>query len=123
LAEPELARVGTLGRRLVRKLVAGAVTAVEAALMTIELTKQDREQAILSIQRYFQENLDTHLGNVAAGGLLSFFTDEVGPSIYNKGVRDAQERIQACAAELDFEVHEEEFSYWRKCDKLRRSKP
>jgi uncharacterized protein (DUF2164 family) len=91
--------------------------------MTIELTKQDREQAILSVQRYVQENLDVRMGNVAAGGLLSFFIEEVGPSIYNKGVRDAQERVQQRAAELDFEVHEEEFSYWHKYDKLRKSKP
>jgi uncharacterized protein (DUF2164 family) len=91
--------------------------------MTIELTQQDRAQAILSVQRYFEVNLDTRLGNVAAAGLLSFFIEEVGPSIYNKGVQDAQERIQARASELDFEVHEEEFSYWRKYDKLRKPKP
>lgn len=91
--------------------------------MTIELKPQDREQAILSIQRYFQEHLETRLGNVAAGGLLSFLIEEVGPSLYNQGVRDAQERIQARAADLDFEVHEEEFSYWRKYVKLPKPKP
>jgi len=32
----------------------------------------------------------------------------------------AQERIQARVSDLDFEVHEEEFSYWRKFDKQRR---
>jgi len=89
--------------------------------MTIELKPQDREQAIRSIHRYFQEHLENRLGNVAAGGLLSFLIEEVGPSLYNQGVRDAQERIQARAADLDFEVHEEEFSYWRKYAKL--SKP
>jgi uncharacterized protein (DUF2164 family) len=91
--------------------------------MTIELSKPDREQAIISIQRYISENLDTALGNVAAGGLLSFFIEEVGPCIYNRGVQDAQERIQARVSELDFEVHEAEFSYWRKYDKVRKSKP
>ncbi len=90
--------------------------------MTIELDKPGREQAILSIQRYCQENLDTRLGNVAAAGLLSFFIEEIGPSLYNQGVRDAQERIQARAADLDFEVHAEEFAYWRKFDKARKGK-
>jgi uncharacterized protein (DUF2164 family) len=90
--------------------------------MTIELTKDDRSQAIASIERYFRENMEEKIGNVAAGGLLSFFLEEIGPSIYNKAVSDAQERVLARAAELDFEVHEEEFGYWRKYDKARKGK-
>jgi uncharacterized protein (DUF2164 family) len=90
--------------------------------MTIELSKQDRQQAIASIERYFRENMEERIGNVAAGGLLGFFLEEVGPSIYNKGVADAQERIQARALELDFEVHEDEFVYWRKYDKQAKPK-
>jgi uncharacterized protein (DUF2164 family) len=85
--------------------------------MTIELSSEDRKQAILSIERYFRENMGDPIGNVAAGGLLGFILEEIGPSIYNRGVTDAQERIQARASELDFEVHEEEFAYWRKYDK------
>jgi hypothetical protein len=34
--------------------------------------------------------------------------------IYNRAVADAQERIQARVADLDIEVHEDEFQYWRK---------
>ena len=90
--------------------------------MAIELSKEDRQQAINSIQRYFQENMEEKIGNIAAGALLSYFIDEVGTSIYNKGVADAQERIQARAAELDFEVHEDEFVYWRKFEKQAKAK-
>jgi uncharacterized protein (DUF2164 family) len=88
--------------------------------MTIELTKEDRAQAVASIERYFRENMEEKIGNVAASGLLGFILEEIGPSLYNKGVADAQERIQARVSDLDFEVHEEEFSYWRKFDKQRR---
>lgn len=91
--------------------------------MAIELSKEDRQQAVASIERYFRENMEENIGNIAAGGLLSFFLEEVGPSIYNKGVSDAQERIQARAAELDFEVHEDEFTYWRKFEKQTKGKP
>jgi uncharacterized protein (DUF2164 family) len=91
--------------------------------MTIELTKEDRSQAIASIERYFRENMEEKIGNVTAGALLGFMLEEIGPSIYNKAVADAQERMQARLAELDFEVHEEEFSYWRKFDKMRKGKP
>ena len=91
--------------------------------MTIELSKEDRAQAVASIERYFRENMDEKIGNVAASGLLGFFLEEVGPSIYNKGVSDAQERLQARVSELDFEVHEDEFAYWQKFDKKRKAKP
>ena len=91
--------------------------------MSIELSKEDRSQAIASIERYFRENMDEKIGNVAAGGLLGFFLEEIGPSIYNRGVADAQERLQARVADLDFEVHEAEFGYWQKYDKSRRGKP
>jgi uncharacterized protein (DUF2164 family) len=91
--------------------------------MTIELSTEDRAQAVASIERYFRENMEEKIGNVAASGLLGFFLEEVGPSIYNKGVSDAQERLQARVSELDFEVHEAEFTYWQKYDKRRKAKP
>jgi uncharacterized protein (DUF2164 family) len=82
--------------------------------MSIELSKEGHNQAVASIERYFRENMDEPIGNVVAGGLLKFFLEEIGPSIYNKTVSDAQERLQARVAELDIDVHEDEFLYWRK---------
>ena len=89
----------------------------------IELDKQVRQQAITSIERWFRENMDEPIGNVAASGLLGFFVEEIGPAIYNQAVRDVQERLQARLSELDIEVHEEEFDYWRRYDKAARRKP
>lgn len=91
--------------------------------MPIELSKEDRAQAIASIERYFRENMDERIGNIAAGALLGFFVEEIGPSIYNRAVADVQERLQARLAELDYEVHEDEFGYWRKFDKQRKPRP
>ncbi|RTL26107.1 MAG: DUF2164 domain-containing protein [Burkholderiales bacterium] len=85
--------------------------------MAIELSKEARTQAIASIQRYFEENMDEPIGNVAASGLLGFILEEIGPSLYNKGVADAQEQLQMRVAELDIEVHEDEFQYWRKYER------
>lgn len=80
----------------------------------IELPKDVRQQAVASIERYFREHMDEPIGNIAAAGLLGFFLEEVGPSIYNQAVADVQERLQARVAEVDLEVHEDEFGYWRK---------
>jgi uncharacterized protein (DUF2164 family) len=88
----------------------------------IELDRQTRERAVASIQRWFKENMDEPVGNVAAAGLLGFMLEEIGPSIYNKAVGDAQERLRMRIDELDIEVHEEEFGYWRKFEKTGRKK-
>jgi uncharacterized protein (DUF2164 family) len=88
--------------------------------MAIELSKEARKEAIASIERYFQENMEEKIGNIAAAGLLSFFIEEIGPSIYNQAVADAQERLHARVQDLDFEVHEDEFAYWRKFGKKRK---
>jgi uncharacterized protein (DUF2164 family) len=90
--------------------------------MAVELSKEARKEAIASIERWFQENRDERIGNIAAGALLAFFLDEIGPSVYNRGVADAQERMQMRLGELDIEVHEDEFGYWRKQEKQRRGK-
>jgi uncharacterized protein (DUF2164 family) len=90
--------------------------------MTIEISRELRQQAITSIERYFRENMEEPIGNVAAGALLGFFLEEVGPTIYNKAVADVQERLQARVSEVDLEVHEDEFQYWRKFDKQKKGR-
>jgi uncharacterized protein (DUF2164 family) len=90
--------------------------------MSIELSKEVRAEAIASIERYFRENMEETIGNVAAGGLLAFFVEEVGPAIYNQAVRDVQERLQLRVSEIDLEVHEDEFGYWRKYEKQGRGR-
>jgi len=82
--------------------------------MTIELPKERRAEALASLERYFLENMDERIGNIAAGALLNFFIEEVGPTLYNQAVADVQERLQMRVAELDVEIHEDEFQYWRR---------
>jgi uncharacterized protein (DUF2164 family) len=90
--------------------------------MAIELSREVRNQAVASIERYFLENMEHRIGNIAAGGLLGFFLEEIGPAIYNQAVADVQERLQMRVSELDIEIHEAEFPYWRKIDKARKGR-
>ena len=90
--------------------------------MTIEISREARKEALASIERYFRENMEEPIGNVAAGALLGFFLEELGPLVYNKAVADVQERLQARVAEVDIEVHEDEFRYWRVRDRQRRTR-
>ena len=89
--------------------------------MTIELDKEARNTAILSIERYYREQLDEKIGNIQAAALLHFFLEEIAPSVYNQAVAAVQERLIARATEVDIECHEDEFGYWKKYTKpLRR---
>ncbi len=90
--------------------------------MTIELSREIRNQAVASIERYFLENMEHRIGNIAAAGLLGFFLEEIGPAVYNRAVADVQERLQMRVSEVDIEIHEDEFQYWRKFDKSRKGK-
>jgi uncharacterized protein (DUF2164 family) len=85
--------------------------------MTIEISKDARKELIASIERYFRENMEEKIGNIAAGALLGFFLEELGAVVYNQAVADVQERLQARVAEIDIEIHEDEFQYWRKVDR------
>ena len=82
--------------------------------MAIELSKEARDEAIGSIEMYFQEHMEQRIGNIAAGALLDFFLEEIGPCVYNKAVADVQERLQARIMEIDVDVHKEPFTYWRR---------
>lgn len=85
--------------------------------MAIELSKEDRAQAIESLTRYVLENLDQKIGNLTAGAMLGFILEEIGPSIYNRAVSDVKERLLMRVEDVEFEINEDEFQYWRKFDK------
>jgi uncharacterized protein (DUF2164 family) len=86
----------------------------------MEIPKQERADAIASIKRYFQENMPEPIGDLAAGLLLNYFLEEVGPLIYNKAIADAQARMQQRVTDLDGELYADAFQYWPKLDKKRK---
>ncbi|MEF9966200.1 MAG: DUF2164 domain-containing protein [Comamonas sp.] len=81
--------------------------------MAIELSKDVHDRAVQSIERYFEHTQGERIGNITAAALLGFFLQEIGPSLYNQGVADAQARLHERLQELDYEVHEDEFGYWK----------
>jgi len=55
----------------------------------IKLKKEIREKIIDDIQTYFLKERDEDLGDLAAGLILDFFVEKIGPEIYNQGVYDS----------------------------------
>lgn len=42
--------------------------------------------------------------------------------LYNRGVADVQERLQARVMEVDIEVHEDAFQYWQRAGRARKTR-
>ncbi len=80
--------------------------------MAIELSKEQRAQAVASIERWFLAERHEKIGNIGAGALLGFFLQEIAPSVYNQAVADVQARLGTQVSEIDIEIHEDEFGYW-----------
>lgn len=81
--------------------------------MPIELSKANRSEAIGSIRRYFEENMAEPVGELAAGLLLNYFLEEIGPAIYNQAIADAQTQLSRRVADLGGELYAKEFLYWQ----------
>lgn len=79
----------------------------------IELPKDTEKRLIESIQRYVDDNLDQDIGNLQASLLLDFCVREIGPSIYNQAILDAQAHVQDRVADLDSSLYRPEFGYFR----------
>lgn len=55
----------------------------------IDLEKGDRTAALASLKRYFREERNEELGDLAVQLVLDYIAEEIGPRFYNQGVRDA----------------------------------
>lgn len=82
--------------------------------MTIKLQKETRDQLVRSIKRYFAENTESEIGDLKATLLLEFCVKEIGPTIYNQAIADAQTYFQDKAGELAGLRYEAEFDYWKR---------
>jgi len=79
--------------------------------MAIVLPDETKRELTASLRRYLADERGEDVGDLQAGLLLEFVLAEVGPSIYNQAVRDAQARLGAAVGDLDGVLHEPEFGY------------
>jgi len=87
--------------------------------MTIELSLDATKQSIASIRRYFAERLEQDIGDLKAQLLLEFFLKEIGPTVYNGAVSDAQTYLRDRVADLEGVCSQPEFGYWPRTAKTR----
>jgi uncharacterized protein (DUF2164 family) len=61
----------------------------------IEFSKEEKEIITKKIQLYFNEELNQEIGQFDAQFLLDFFSKEIGPYFYNRGLHDAQAILES----------------------------
>jgi uncharacterized protein (DUF2164 family) len=74
----------------------------------IELTDDRRARLLAAIRTRAEEIFDEPVSEFRAQALLDLFLREVGPSVYNQGVRDASAYMQEKLTDLEAEVYEPE---------------
>jgi uncharacterized protein (DUF2164 family) len=74
----------------------------------IQLSEDRRSRLLRTIQAHFAEQFDEELSRFRAEGLLDFFVEELGPVVYNQGVRDACAYLQEKLADIHGDVYHPE---------------
>jgi uncharacterized protein (DUF2164 family) len=72
----------------------------------IEFTAVERQTIVKKIQLYFSEELEQEIGQFPAEFLLEFFSEEIGPYFYNRGLFDAQSVLQDRLDSIEAAINE-----------------
>jgi uncharacterized protein (DUF2164 family) len=67
---------------------------------------------IASIRRFFADEMEDDIGDLKAARVLEFFVKEIGPSVYDQAIADAQAFLQDKVSDLGGVHYEPEFNYW-----------
>ncbi len=71
----------------------------------IKFTKEEKETLIPKIKMYLHEELDVDIGNFDAEFLLDFFSEEVGPYFYNRGIQDSLDMLDTRMEEVKESIY------------------
>lgn len=72
----------------------------------IEFSKTEKETIVRKIQLYFKEELEQDIGQFDAEFLLDFFSEEVGPYYYNRGLYDARTILENRLEDITEAIYE-----------------
>ena len=79
-----------------------------------EITFEPQQKSALvdKLQRYFEDELSTELGQFDAEFLLDFISKEMGGTFYNQGIRDARAVFEARVQSIDEDLYAIEKPDW-----------
>jgi uncharacterized protein (DUF2164 family) len=67
----------------------------------LTLSDPARSKAVMSIKRFFTEQLDQDVGDLKAMLVLDYILAEHGPTIYNQALADARAFMEERAADVE----------------------
>ena len=76
--------------------------------MRITISDDRRANLLRAIRQHFLDEFDEPISDFRADALLDFFIRELGPPVYNQGVRDASSYIQEKLTDIEGEGYERE---------------
>ncbi|GAB5537105.1 MAG: hypothetical protein Rubg2KO_33540 [Rubricoccaceae bacterium] len=79
--------------------------------MPLSLPTDATRQLVESIQVYFRDERDEEIGELRASLLLEFILEEIGPSVYNQALRDAQAHLRRTVDDLDVTLAQTELAH------------
>ncbi|WP_339258915.1 DUF2164 domain-containing protein [Lysinibacillus sp. FSL K6-3209] len=72
--------------------------------MFIRLTKEQQEQIIADIQRFFYNQREEDISDFEAQRVLDFVKENIAPYIYNAAISDAKYVVESQLSALDEEL-------------------
>ncbi len=72
----------------------------------IKFSKEEKEVIVSRIKRYFSEELDQEIRQFDAEFLLDFFSEEIGPYFYNRGLYDARSVLESSLESISEAIFE-----------------
>ncbi|MFC3151894.1 DUF2164 domain-containing protein [Litoribrevibacter euphylliae] len=76
----------------------------------IKFTREEKDLIVQKVKMYFREELDQEIGQFDAEFLLDFFTEEIGPHFFNKGLADAKTIIDQHVLNIEDALYEIEMA-------------
>jgi uncharacterized protein (DUF2164 family) len=81
-------------------------------MIEIKLKKDVEQSLTASIRRYVSENMENEIGDLQASLFLKYCLEEIGPSIYNSAIADAQMYLQEKVSDLENVCYVPDIGYW-----------
>ena len=80
----------------------------------MEIQDDIRKRMVASIRRYYEQEMEEEIGDLQAGFLLDYFLKEIGPTVYNQAIADAQAWMLGRVEDLEGSLYEPEFGFWQR---------
>ncbi|WP_455661805.1 DUF2164 domain-containing protein [Pradoshia sp.] len=73
--------------------------------MLVKWNAEERKHIISEIQYFYHQERGEEIGELAAGTILDFFAEQIGPYYYNAGVKDAVKQAEAHSSRLEEDLY------------------